>query len=86
MNDTQTAAVADFVLGLKKETLANYPLPQINKTLITVDSPIPFCLHKLWFELHKREHHTLIPTPGAADDQVEPAYVCDNNGNPYSIR
>ena len=50
-----------------------------------MDSPIPFCLHKLWFELHKREHHTLIPIPGGAGDHEEPAYVCDDNGNPVQL-
>lgn len=85
MNDVQTAAVADFILGLKKESIANHPLPQIDESLISVDSPIPFCLHKLWFELHKREHHTLIPTPGGAGDQEEPAYVCDDNGIPVQL-
>ncbi len=52
---------------------------------VTVDSPLPFCIHKLWFELHKREHHTLIPRPGGAADEVEPAYAVGENGKPVQL-
>jgi len=82
MTDTQVSAVSDLVLELKKESLRTKPLPDIDETSITVDSPVPFCLHKLWFELHKREHHTIIPTPGAGNDEVEPAYVLGEDGKP----
>ncbi|KAB2912192.1 MAG: DUF853 family protein, partial [Dechloromonas sp.] len=41
------------------------------------DSPVPFSIHKLWFELHRRENSTVIPKPGGAADEVEPAYVID---------
>jgi len=51
----------------------------------TVDSPIPFCLHKLWFELYKREHHTLIPRPGGAADEVDPAYVLGTEGHAVQL-
>ena len=52
---------------------------------VTADSPIPFCIHKLWFDLHRREHHTLIPRPGAAAGEVEHAYVLDNAGQPLDL-
>ena len=85
LNDSQTAAVTDFVLRLKKEALESHPREGIDASRITVDTPVPFCLHKLWFELHKREHHTLIPKPGGADDEVEHAYVLDNAGAPVQL-
>lgn len=84
-NDSHRAAVADFVTQLKKESLSNQKRDGIIKEDITVDSPVPFCLHKLWFELHKREHHTLIPGPGGAQDEVNPAYVLDQVGNPQQL-
>lgn len=85
MTDSQKSAVADLVLELKKESLANCPLPNVDERLISVDSPVPFCLHKLWFELHKRDHHTLIPKPGGAADEVEPAYVIGDDGKPVQM-
>ena len=85
LKDSRRDAVSDLVLELKKESLANHPLPQIDESEITVDSPVPFCLHKLWFELHKREHHTLIPRPGAANNEVDPAYVLGADGEPVQL-
>ncbi|MBX9811258.1 MAG: ATP-binding protein [Burkholderiales bacterium] len=85
MTDTQIAALSELVLALKKESLSNQPLPDVDATTITVDSPIPFCLHKLWFELHKREHHTLIPRPGAGAEEVEPAYVLRPDGQAIQL-
>ncbi len=85
MNDAQSAAVSDLILDLKKESLVNHPLPEIDESEITVDSPVPFCLHKLWFVLHKREHHTLIPKPGAAPDELDPAYVLGDDGKPVQL-
>jgi uncharacterized protein len=80
LNDSQTAVVADLVVELKRESLQNQPCEAVDASRVTVDSPIPFCIHKLWFELHKREHHTLIPTPGGGNDDVEHAYLRDALG------
>jgi uncharacterized protein len=84
-NDAQAAAVADMVVQLKKEALTKHARSGVATSDVTVDTPIPFCLHKLWFELHKREHHTLIPKPGAAVDELEPAYVLAANGKPQQL-
>lgn len=84
-NGAKTAAIADAIVQLKKDSLKNQPREGIDETRITVDSPIPFCLHKLWFELHKREHHTIVPRPGAATDEVDPAYVLGTDGKPLQL-
>ncbi|HDS1201892.1 TPA: ATP-binding protein [Shewanella algae] len=85
LNDAQSTAVADAILELKREALANYPRTGVTIDNVTVDSPIPFCIHKLWFELHRKEHHTLIPKPGAAAGEVEHAYVLDEQGMPKEL-
>jgi hypothetical protein len=85
LNDAQAAAVADVIVQLKKEGLVTQPKDGIDDSRVTVDSPIPFCLHKLWFELHKREHHTLIPRPGGAADEVDPAYVLGADNQPIQL-
>ena len=82
LNDEGMAAVADAIVALKRESLANQPREGISPTRLTVDSPVPFCIHKLWFELHKREHRTIIPKPGGAPDEVESAYVLDDAEKP----
>jgi uncharacterized protein len=85
MNDAQIASVAEEVVRLKKEALAIYARPGVSEEDVTVDTPIPFCIHKLWFELHKREHQTLVPKPGAAVDELDPAYVVGLDGKPVQI-
>lgn len=85
LNDSQTAAIADAIIQLKKESLASQPLDGIDESRVTVDSPTPFCLHKMWFDLHRREHHTLIPRPGGAADEVDPAYVVGAGGAPVQL-
>jgi len=84
-NDAQSGALADKIVALKKESLVNQPREGTTAGTITVDSPVPFCLHKMWFDLHTREHHTLIPTPGAGADEVEHAYQRNDAGNPVQL-
>lgn len=81
LNDSQTAAIADIILQLKKESLERQPRDGVDEHRVTVDTPTPFCLHKLWFELHKREHKTVKGNPGVAQDALEPAYERDASQN-----
>ena len=82
MSDEATAAVADAIVALKRESLGEQGREGITAARLTVDSPVPFCIHKLWFDLHQREHRTIIPKPGGAPEEVESAYVLDEKGNP----
>jgi hypothetical protein len=75
LRDEPLAAVADAIVALKRESLNNHARDGLNIEQVTVDSPVPFCIHKLWFEFHQREYRTVIPRPGGAADEVEPAYV-----------
>ena len=82
LNDEAMAAVADAIVALKRESLGNQAREGVTEARLTVDSPVPFCLHKLWFDLHQREHRTIIPKPGGAPDEVESAYVLNDAGKP----
>jgi hypothetical protein len=85
IDNQKYAIISDWVIKLKRESLENQPLEGISPESITVDSPIPFCLHKLWFELHKRDFMTIIPAPGSSSDETEPAYAVDEKGNPVQL-
>lgn len=85
LTDVQLAAVADMIIALKRESLKTQARDGVDAQTVTVDTPIPFCLHKLWLELHRRDHHTLIPKPGAGADEVEHAYVLDEKGKPVQV-
>jgi uncharacterized protein len=82
LSDEAMAAVADAIVMLKRESLRNQAREGVTVERLTVDSPVPFCIHKLWFELHQREHRTIIPKPGGAPEEVESAYVLDDKGIP----
>lgn len=85
LSDEAMAVVADAIVALKRESLGNQLCEGITAAQLTVDSPVPFCIHKLWFDLHQREHRTIIPKPGGAPDEVESAYVLDAAGKPVQL-
>lgn len=84
-DEKQLAAVGDTIVQLKKESLTTQPRDGVEAARVTVDSPVPFCLHKLWFELHKRDHQTVVPRPGDASNEVDPAYVLGPDNQPLQL-
>jgi hypothetical protein len=82
VNDAQAASIGDFVVSLKRESLAAKALPGITSETLTADSPVPFCVHKMWLELTRKELQTVVPKPGGAADEREPAYVLAPDGTP----
>jgi hypothetical protein len=85
LDGQKAAAVADSVMFLKREALSNCERDGVTPDTATVDSPVPFCIHKMWLELHKKENLTVIPKPGATADEREPAYVLGDDGQPVQI-
>jgi DNA helicase HerA-like ATPase len=85
LRDRPLTAVADAIVDLKRESLSNKARDGVNAESLTVDSPVPFCIHKLWFDFHQREHRTVIPKPGGAPDEVVAAYVLNADGNPVQV-
>ncbi|MFA4987144.1 MAG: ATP-binding protein [Candidatus Brocadiia bacterium] len=82
LDGQKAATIADYVLQLKRESLTNCPLDGVTQDAVTVDSPVPFCIHKMWLDLHRREHLTVVPKPGGGSDEREPAYVLNDKGKP----
>jgi hypothetical protein len=78
-------AVADAVVALKRESLDKQPRDGVVSDRLTVESPVPFCIHKLWFDFYQREYRTVVPQPGAAADEVEPAYVLGADNRPVQL-
>lgn len=52
LSDEARAAVADAIVGLKRESLGKQARDGVTAARLTVDSPVPFCIHKLWLDLH----------------------------------
>ncbi len=79
------AAIEDAVIALKRESLRKQPREGVSPERLTIDTPVPFCLHKLWLDFHEREHRTVVPKPGAAAEEVESAFVLDDNDQPIQV-
>lgn len=85
LSEQPLAAVADAIVALKRESLTVQPRDGVDIERVTVDSPVPFCIHKLWFDFHQREHRTVIPKPGAGVDEIESAYLLGEDGKPVQL-
>ncbi len=75
------ATISDWLIKLKRESIKNQPIKGVSPESLTVDLPTPFCLHKLWYELYKKDFMTIRPKPGSASSEVEIAYAKDDSGN-----
>ncbi|MCX6843488.1 MAG: DUF853 family protein [candidate division WOR-3 bacterium] len=82
LDGQKAATISDFVFQLKRESLTSQPRDGVTADTVTVDSPVPFCIHKMWLELHRREYVTVVPKPGGSADERMPAYVLDDQGKP----
>jgi DNA helicase HerA-like ATPase len=62
-NNADRGAVIDRITALKAEALATYPRAGVSADSLNVDSPVPFSIHRFWFELHTAMRATHSGTP-----------------------
>ena len=75
--------ILERVLAAKVETLSAQANSGIDPSSITADSPVPFSLNKLWYDLYCHEFGTYLSAGGANPaDKTTWAYECDNAGSP----
>lgn len=73
--------ILERVLSAKIQTLTAHPIEGVDLGSITADSPVPFSLNKLWYELYCQEFGTYLSAGGANPaDQSTWAYEYDNTG------
>jgi len=82
LGEKPSAVVAEMITAMKQDSLRKSQRDGLTEQTLTVDSPVPFCIHKLWLELHRKEHQTTIPKPGTSADEVDPAYVLNSKNKP----
>lgn len=74
--------ILERVLAAKIQTLTAQPINGVDPGSITADSPVPFSLNKLWYELYCHEFGTYFSAGGANPaDQGTWAYEFDDAGN-----
>lgn len=60
LNDNQLIAFTDKIQQLKEERVSSKPLAGLDPQSLTVDSPVPFSLKRLWHELIDFETITFV--------------------------
>ncbi len=58
LSTQQRAAIFDRVLALKKKTLGSMKPDGVTEETLTIDTPVPFSIHQLWFDLIDFETRT----------------------------
>ena len=53
IDDTNRAAIVDKVKELKSSSLKKQQRHGVTDDTVTVDSPVPFSIHRLWYDLHR---------------------------------
>ena len=70
------------IVSLKRQSIANCPRIGVDEDNLTVDTPVPFSIHKLWFDLHCEMNATHYEEEGAAQSRDTWALELGSDGEP----
>jgi len=74
LDEPARTSVMNAIVDLKQEALQLQPRDGMTSNALTVDSPIPFSIQRLWYELHQREFATYIEDQTKPRSEWSPAY------------
>lgn len=80
-NSKSKNVVLEKILDYKIEALKKYPRSNLSAESLSVDSPVPFSLNRLWYELYCAEFGTYYSDNGKAPIEVNWAYEKDEHNN-----
>ena len=78
IEDSQAMHLRDKIVELKVDGLKRYPRPGADPGSLTVDSPVPFSLNQLWYDLIDQEIMTL-----SGPNRDQPALIA--KGDPTTL-
>ncbi len=81
LDDASRGAVLEKIYSLKKEALNRTAREGVTADTLTVDTPVPFSIHRLWFEFHKAMYATHTAQQAAQSAATE-ALAVDASGQP----
>jgi hypothetical protein len=81
LNDADRAALVEKIKQLKQSSLQAQARDGVTADTMTVDTPIPFSIHRLWYELHRYVCSTHT-AQGANQSEATEAIELDVNGEP----
>jgi hypothetical protein len=73
--------ILEKVIAAKAENLRKWPRAGMDEATVSGDSPIPFSLNKLWYDLYCTEFGTYNPALGAPTDRASWCFEKDAGGN-----
>ncbi len=79
IKDADRAALVEKVKELKLSSLETHERPGVIADTLTVDTPVPFSVHRLWYELHRYVCSTHT-APSANQSQATEAVEKDSDG------
>ena len=78
----ERGALMDRIVALKRRAVATCPRKGVTEDDLTVDTPVPFSIHKLWFDLHCEINATHVTKDGAAQSHDTWALETGSDGKP----
>ncbi len=82
VSDTDRAALADKIKELKIGSIGVKARDEVTTDRVTVDTPVPFSIHRLWYELHRLVLSTHTVGPGSNQSCDTEAIKKGSNGHP----
>ena len=83
LDDTSQGAVLEKIMDMKLAALHKQPRAGVRDGNLTVDTPIPFSIHNLWFNFHRLVNATHT-TSGGQSEETE-ALLVDDAGSPVQL-
>lgn len=78
----ERGAVVDRIVALKRAAVASLPKRSLEAEDVTVDTPVPFSIHRLWFDLHCEVNATHYERGGEGQSKETWALEMDSRGRP----
>jgi len=80
IDDVSLGAILEKVVSLKLSSIKKTPRKGVSENNLTVDTPVPFSIHKLWFDLHCLVNATHTAPPGSGQSEATEALLLDSAG------
>lgn len=88
----QLSAVTDRLVSLKNQAKPSNAAHNVPAGSLTADTPLPFCIHKLWYDLHCLHYgtHTVSNNQNQSEAtrawQTDPDTATEQRGDALSVR
>jgi len=88
LDDASRAAVLEKMTALKRSALEKKPRPGVSVDTVTVDSPVPFSIREMWYDLSFEIHATYIEDQTKPQTEWQPAFqdVAGAQGDAETVR